>query len=101
MEKSIFQLASEYNFDAVFDYHNNGNSINICDEDGNSLFATFLSGYACYGDIVEDEEELLKTHDECDYEFWDSFLSEKKKMVTEISNKINFGEKVKTKEHLQ
>ena len=79
MEKSIFQLASEYNFDAVFDYHNNGNSINICDEDGNSLFATFLSGYACYGDIVEDEEELLKTHDECDYEFWDSFLSEKKK----------------------
>ena len=59
MEKSIFQLASEYNFDAVFDYHNNGNSINICDEDGNSLFATFLSGYACYGDIVEDEEELL------------------------------------------
>ena len=60
MEKSIFQLASEYNFDAVFDYHNSGNSINICDEDGNSLFATFLSGYACYGDIVEDEEELLK-----------------------------------------
>ena len=92
MEKNIFQLASEYNFDAVFEYYNSGNSINICDEDGDSLFAAFLKGYACYGDIVEDEEKLLKAHDEYDYEFWDSFLSEKKK--TPLADR-NSGEIVK------
>jgi hypothetical protein len=80
LDKTIFQLASEYNFEAVKEYIAMGNPINICDERGDSLFAEFIDGYVNCGDVVEGEEEqLLHEHDEFDYDFWDGFLSTKLK----------------------
>ena len=64
--RSFFQyLAYDYNFDAVRTYFNNGNPINICDENGSSLLTAFLGGYANYGDNAENEEELLAVLHEC------------------------------------
>ena len=79
MEKNIFELAAKYDFEAVKEWSENGNPINICDDGGNSLLTAFLDGYARFGDKVEDEEELLKVHDETDYEFWEGFLPGKNK----------------------
>lgn len=81
MEKSIFESAREYDFEAIRKYRDGGNSINICDKNGNSLFADFLTGYCNYGDgdTIDDREALLEIHEEDDYDFWDSYLSEKLK----------------------
>lgn len=89
MEKSVFDFAAEYNFDAIKEYVGAGNPINVCDGDGNSLLTAFLAGYVEHGDITEDQEELRKEDPEGDYGLWISFLSTKHKTpLAQRSSKI-------------
>ncbi|WP_426349761.1 hypothetical protein ACPWSR_00625 [Alloiococcus sp. CFN-8] len=75
MEEELFRRVMEYDFSSIEEWIELGNSINICNENGNSLFAEFLNGYYSYGDIPSEEAEQLNSRDQCDYEFWESFVS--------------------------
>lgn len=76
MRNHIFEKARDYNFEAIKNYIEQGGNINICNEDGISLFACFIEGYLMEVHACEEEskKELFESHDECDYDFWDSYI---------------------------
>ena len=77
MNRGIFELAEDYDFDAVKRYIEQGGAVNICNEKGVSLIACFIEGYlmeAYHCDIVENRSKLT-AYDEND-EFWDSYIDE-------------------------
>ncbi len=95
MEEKIFCWAKEYDFPSIQERIERGNSINICNKNGNSIFAEFLNGYYSYGDIPDEEAAELDSHNECDYEFWESFLSYRQQTPLEsrssgILSQMNF-----------
>ena len=73
-EQTIFEAAENFDFLAIRAYAEAGNDLNICDGRGHSLLTCFIDGY--YDHREEDPEELAlyDIHDECDYDFWDSYV---------------------------
>ena len=55
-EQTIFEKANNYDFSALRAYVESGNDLNICNDEGHSLFACFVDGYYAHED--EDPEEL-------------------------------------------
>ena len=95
MEEKLFLWAMDYDFSSIQECIERGNSINICNENGNSLFAEFLNGYYSHGDIPDEEVAELDSRDQGDYEFWESFLSYRQQTPLEsrssdILSQMNF-----------
>lgn len=76
MGRQIFERAKEYDFEAIKDYIEQGGEINICNEAGVSLFASFVEGYLMEANECEEvaKKETFPMHDEYDYDFWDSYV---------------------------
>ena len=73
-EQSIFEAATSYDFDAIRAYVEKGNNLNICNDRGLSLLTCFIDGYYAHADTDPEERVLYDLHDECDYDFWDSYV---------------------------
>ena len=83
MEKTIFEAAWQFDFDAVRTYVENGKDLNVCDHRGYSLLTCFIMGYYSLGCLTPEEEKLLELHDECDYDFWDAYVYQYQKQPLE------------------
>lgn len=73
-ERFIFEAAMRHDFEAIRAYAENGNDLNVCNEKGHSLLACFVDGYYTHEDADPEELALFELHDECDYDFWDSYV---------------------------
>lgn len=73
-EQTLFEKANNYDFSALRAYVEAGNDLNICNDEGHSLFACFVDGYYAHEDEDPEELALYDLHDECDYDFWDSYV---------------------------
>jgi len=73
-EQYIFEAAAIFDFDAIRAYVEEGNNLNICNDRGLSLLTCFIGGYYAHKDENPEELELLDIHDECDCDFWDSYV---------------------------
>lgn len=73
-EQAIFEAAARYDFEAIHAYAEDGGNLNICNDKGHSLLTCFVDGYYAYEDNDPEELALYEIHDECDDDFWDSYV---------------------------
>ena len=92
MKESIFELARAYDFDGVKRYVEQGSEINICNKEGNSLFAEFIAGYTEFGDMMETEADIQKTDHTDDYLNPENYLSKKQKTSLKERNSDIIGQ---------
>ena len=73
---TVFKAAKGYSFNKIKEYLEAGGDINICDSDGISILTYFIEAYLNHehNDEEERKEELFGSHDEYDYDFWDSYI---------------------------